>query len=157
VRIFFGLALFVILTGCTSIPSVDGFKPPDNEAAFQQRALMVGKWFGDSPTKDGGRKMYILERFLDGTMKIRFRLIDANGSVEEQTELAQWGVSGNVYFTITHGILDGEDFHPFDPRQPYFNDAYEILELTEEVLQYRHAATGNEYKIKRVADNFDFP
>jgi len=56
VRIFLGLALFVILTGCTSIPSVDGSKPADDEAAFQQRALMVGKWFGDSPTKDGAER-----------------------------------------------------------------------------------------------------
>lgn len=153
----FCLVFLAVIGGCSLTPAVDGYKPVDDQAAYEQRLLMVGTWFGDASTKDGGRKMHIVDRFLDGTMKIRFRVIDAQGNSEEQTELAQWGLSGDIYFTISRGVLDGEEFHEFDPRQPYYNDAYSVLELTETSFQYRHLSTGNEYTIERVEKGFDFP
>nr|MBV6630984.1 hypothetical protein [Oceanococcus sp. HetDA_MAG_MS8] len=153
----FCLVFLAVIGGCSHTPAVDGYKPVDKQATYEQRLLMVGTWFGDAPTKDGGRKMHIVDRFLDGTMKIRFRLVDAQGNSDEQTELAQWGLSGDIYFTISRGILDGEEFHEFDLRQPYFNDAYEVLELTEATFHYRHLVTGSEYTIHRVEKGFDFP
>ena len=101
--------------------------------------------------------MEIVERRRDGSMTIRFLVIDATGKADEQTEVALWGISGPIYFTITRGWLHGRQFHPADPSQSYNYDAYEILELTRQTFRYRHFTTGSEYTLRRVAPDFDFP
>ncbi len=156
-KIFLAAAVLVLIAGSATGQPVDPVKPDDPQSAIQLRNMMLGRWFGDSPTKDGGRRMHIVERRPDGTMKVTFRLIDGKGNVNEQSEIALWGVSGPVYFSITRGWLDGPDFHPADPTQSIYYDAYEILELTDRTFRYRHFTTGSEYRIDRVAPDFEFP
>jgi len=156
-KIFLAATTLVLIAGSPEGPPVDPAKPDDPQSAVQLRNMMLGYWFGDSATKGGGRRMHIVERRRDGTMTIRFRVIDAAGKVDEQTEIALWGVSGPVYFTITRGWLDGNQFHSADPTQAYYYDAYEVLELTERTFRYRHVTTGSEYRIEKVDPDFDFP
>lgn len=147
----------VYIAAATDTPPVDPIKPDVPRSAVQLRNMMLGHWFGDSPTKDGGRRMQIVERRRDGTMTIRFRVIDPAGEVHEQTQVEFWGISGPIYFTIMRGWLKGMRFDPADPTQPYYYDAYEIIELTDKTFRYRHVTTGNKFRIDRVAPDFDFP
>ena len=156
-KIFLAAAALVFIAGSATGQPVDPVKPDDPQSAVLLRTMMFGWWFGETPTKDGGRRMQIVERRRDGTMTIRFRVIDAAGNVEDTTDLALWGISGPVYFTIAQGWFDGRDFHPADPTQSYYYDAYEILELTDRTFRYRHFTTGSEYRLDRVSPDFDFP
>jgi len=156
-KLFFAAVTMVLIAGSPEGPPVDPVKPDDPQSAIQQRDMMLGHWFGESPTKDGGRRMQIVERRRDGTMTIRFRVIDAAGKVHEQTQVEIWGISGPIYFTIMRGWLEGMRFDPADPTQSYNYDAYEILELTRQTFRYRHFTTGSAYRIDRVAPDFDFP
>jgi hypothetical protein len=148
--------LLALLSGCASFGPVDAIKPDAPQSAEQRRNLLVGLWFGDSVTKSGGRKMHIVERYADGTMRIRFRVIEAEETIE-QGEVAFWGISGPVYFSITKGWIEDGKIIPADPTQSYFYDAYEIINLTKEKFRYRHFSTGNEYEITKVDSSFEFP
>lgn len=153
------LAVLVLLgiAAPTTVAQVDSVKPDETALAKANRGKMIGRWFGDTPTKDGGRKMEIVDRYADGTMKITFRVVEPSGEVWDQIELAFWGISGPVYFTMTKGWLEGRRFTPADSTQAYFYDAYEVLELLEESFAYRHFATGSEYRVTKVEPDFDFP
>jgi len=156
-RIFLAAAVLAFIAGPSEGEPVDPVKPHDPESAILLRNMMLGRWFGEAPTKDGGRRMEIVERRPNGTMTIRFRVIDAAGKVDEQTQVEIWGISGPVYFTIMRGWLEGKRFEPADPTQTYYYDAYEILELTNRTFRYRHFTTGSEYKLDRVDADFEFP
>ncbi|WP_237066087.1 hypothetical protein [Microbulbifer guangxiensis] len=149
--------LLSLLTACTSTAPVDAIKPDDSLATTERRNKMIGTWFGDTVTKDGGRKMHIVQRHPDGTQRIDFKLIGADGTVTEQSEIGVWGISGPIYFVAIRGFIEGQQVYPADTSSPYLYDAYEILELTPQVFRYRHMDNDNEYMISRVEDGFSFP
>ena len=119
--------------------------------------MMVGKWYGNQPTKDGGLRQQLIQRAPDGTYGITFRVTNQDGEIIEQTEVGQWGVSGPVYFSIFRGWLDGDEFIPADSADPYNYDAYRILTLTSDFFEYEHVTTGNRFTLERVSNDFDFP
>lgn len=118
---------------------------------------MVGKWYGSQPTKEGGVKQHTIERAIDGSYKIVFRVTDANGKVEESSEVGHWGVSGPIYFSIFRGWLSDGRLSTSDPTSPYNYDAYKIINLSTEDFEYESFSSGNRYKIKRVPNDFEFP
>lgn len=155
-RLAFAVALLLAASGCAMRPAIDATKQPNMPQEIQ-RSLLVGKWFGDAETKEGGRRLQITYRAPDGTYKVTFRFFEPSGQMWEQSEVGFWGVSGGVYFTITKGWLDGEQFSEADPTDASLNDAYQILELTQEQFRYRALQSGNEYSLSRVVDSFQFP
>jgi hypothetical protein len=156
VRTFVVSLCLLTCAGCAVQPAIDAAKPPDVSQA-ETRSLMIGTWYGDAPTKDGGRRLQITRRAADGTFQVMFRVISASGEVAEQTEVGFWGVSASVYFTITRGWLHGERFSEADPEDASLNDAYQILELSSERFRYRALQSGSEYSLTRVPDSFTFP
>lgn len=141
----------------TSEEKVTPLKPPTSEAQAEAWNLMIGSWYGSQPTQDGGLLERISERFPDGTYKVRFRVHSPDGEVFEQTEVGNWGVSGEIYFAIYRGRVEGEKLIPSDPSDPYNYDAYEIVSLSEERFEYEHVANGNRYVVERVSPDFEFP
>lgn len=155
-RAIFTLAILLVIVGCANVPPIESFKKPDASQA-EQRAMLVGKWFGEAPTNDGGRRLQIIQRDADGTFKVSFRVIEPSGKVFEQTELGLWGISGSVYFTITRAWIEGERVLKADPTDASLDDAYDVLELTKERFRYRSVQSNNEFSLSRVADSFEFP
>lgn len=155
-RLVFVVALLLAASGCAIRPAIDVTKQPDTSQE-QQRSRLVGKWFGDARTKDGGRRLQITQRAPNGTYKVTFRVFEPSGQTWEQSEVGFWGVSGGVYFTITKGWVDGDSFSEANPTDASLNDAYQIVELTQDRFIYRALQSGNEYSLSRVADSFEFP
>jgi hypothetical protein len=153
---FFALVLGALLLSACS-PSTVHTQKPHAAASEAQRSALVGRWYGETATKDGGKRLHIMERSADGTYRVNFRTIESSGKVSDQTEVGLWGVSGLVYFTITRGWLQDERFVPADPEEAYYYDAYKILELSKKQLRYRSCAVGDKFLVTRVADDFSFP
>ena len=148
--------LLLVTAGCVSESGVDAMKP--REASEQeQRAMLVGSWYGESVTKSGGSRAHLMRRAADGTFKVTFRVVDSNGKITEPTEVGVWGASGSVYFTITRGWIRGDRLVSASPDDANLNDAYEILELTHDRFRYRNFQTRNEFTVKRVPDTFELP
>lgn len=130
---------------------------PREASEQEQRAMLVGSWYGESVTKSGGSRAHLMRRAADGTFKVTFRVVDSNGKITEQTEVGVWGASGSVYFTITRGWIRGDRLVSASPDDANLNDAYEILELTHDRFRYRNFQTRNEFTVKRVPDTFELP
>jgi hypothetical protein len=117
---------------------------------------MVGKWYGSQPKKDGGYLEWIVDRALDGSYLVRFRLQEQDGNVREQAEVGEWGIAGPIYFSVFKAYVRENEFVPVDPTNPYNRNAYKILELSEETFIYEEFNTKNKYTAKRVPETFDF-
>lgn len=141
----------------TSQESVIGIKPPLKLVQDVAWNLMVGKWYGSQPTKDGGKQEKIMERSQQGTYKTTFRFYNQEGTYKEHIEVGFWGISSSVYFTIFRGRLEGDKLTPSDPSNPYNYDAYKVIKLTKEVLEYNHFSNDAIYVNKRVSSDFNFP
>lgn len=157
ISILIMLAMMGCATTHTSTEEITSVKPSLPSSQEEAWNLLIGKWYGSQPTKDGGEKKEIVERSPQGTYQITFRIYGKDGQYKEQTEAGQWGVSGPVYFTIFRGWVKGNRFSPSNPADPYNYDAYRIIKLNNEEFGYENYSSGNRYIVKRVSDDFVFP
>ena len=118
---------------------------------------MVGTWFGNQPNKNGGRYMWIDHRYNDGTYKVNFRITDASGKRQEKTEIGEWGVAGDIVFSIYKGDLHGDKVVHVGPTDPYTRDVYRILKLTDELYEYELIDSDLKFTARRVSADFNFP
>ena len=150
----------VALFGCnathTANYEVSVPKPFLTSTEIEFRNQLIGKWYGNQPNKKGGTKEWIKNNRIDGTYEIQFKNTSSLGEVRYKTETGDWGVSGNIYFSIYRGYVYKEKFHPSDPRDPYNYDAFNIILLNENQYEYVHVTTSNRYLVKRVSDDFEF-
>ncbi len=160
IKIYLAIFLTTIATAFISLKSPDysvtSSKPAVSSSQEGTWKLMIGKWYGKQPTKDGGTKEEIIEKLPNGTYKIQFRVTQPDGTKTERTEVGYWGVSGNIYFSIFKGWLSGSEIISANPTDPYNYDAYHIIELTTEKFEYQHVSTGNRYVNQRVGNDFKF-
>jgi hypothetical protein len=155
------LLIALAISGCanqhTFNRTVTESKPSVSISEEERWLFMVGKWYGSLPTKDGGVRQQIVERYPNGSYKITFKVIDSKGKSEESSEVGNWGISGPIYFTIFRGWLYSTGIEQADPSSPYNYDAYNIVSLTSDLFEYSHVTSGNKYKIQKVGPDFEFP
>jgi hypothetical protein len=155
------IALLITINACSSLNTssnfVDVTKPSLSISEKNRWDLMVGKWFGSQPVKDGSTRMEIIERNSDGTYIITFKHLKTDGTSDTQSEVGQWGVVGPVYFSIFRGWVTEKGISPSDTSNPYNYDAYEIIELKEDYFRYKSYTSNNYYTLKKVEDEFEFP
>lgn len=132
---------------------------PTRSGSTRQKkwAQLIGKWFGSLDLEGGGKYTWINERKNDGTYKVQFRITDASGKKEEFIEVGEWGVSGDIYFTIYKGDLEGGKIIPVDTTNPTYRDAYRILNLTNDIFEYEGLDEGSRFSVRKVAPNFTLP
>lgn len=88
------------LSGCTITNKLPQFYPDLSKKDYTNWYRMTGKWYGNMESEDKGKNEWLVERNLDGTYIIQFKNTDKMGNVEKSTEIGEWGISGNIYFTI---------------------------------------------------------
>ena len=127
---------------------------PDKVANWN---YMTGKWYGEQPTQEGGIRQELINRNINGTYKVTFRVHDKNGKYTDQSEAGHWGMSGPIYFTAFRGWVYGEQLSPSNPSDPYNYDAYKIIKLNEKYFEYQSFSTSNRFSLMKVANDFEFP
>ena len=162
IRKIIAISLFLILlNGCastlTSSEAVIHEKPDPSLSQKEKWKNMVGKWFGEQPTKEGGKRQWIVERASNGTYKITFRVYRKDGVFSESAEVGQWAVSGPVYMTLFRGHLNGRQIDLVDPSDSYNYDAYEILVLNKTTFKYKSFEYNETFTTIKVKNNFVFP
>ncbi|MCB1628521.1 MAG: hypothetical protein KDI51_07755 [Xanthomonadales bacterium] len=143
--------LLLALAGTTEAP-VDAQKP-FVLGDLVARTWMVGRWRGEVRTDDGYTRIWELTRTADGTFETNFCIACGTAAERHLVEYGRWGVSGPVYFTITEGWIGNGRRNPVDPNDESLYDAYYIVEAKGDSMTYRNAATGNEFTIRREAQN----
>ncbi len=149
------LAAFIVLlaTGCNT-PRVSFGKNPRPTGFEDRRALLAGKWLGEAPLAEGGRKVWLMDRAAGGTYVITFRNYRPDGQFSEETEYGDWGLSADIYFTLTRGWITDGHRQPVGTRESYYDDAYRIIELTPQRFAYTSLATGTSYVVRKVSDSY---
>lgn len=148
------LAAAVVLSACAwndapRTVDVQLAKPGTPEQTALRREQLSGCWVGAAQIAGGGQRVWLVQRNGDGSFRIDFRTAVENAEAEVTTEVGMWGVSGDIYFTITRGWLTPDGPQPADLGDPYFYDAYLIEALDEQQFVYRHAETGYAYRVTR--------
>lgn len=145
------LILLVFLAGCAS----NGIQPSSTEATFdrevtnEMRKKMIGEWCGDKWYDDGSYRKWWVNRLEDGTYKIDFTNINAEGTVKNTSEYGLWGVRAPIYFSAMRGFIEDNRPIPADTTRADLYDAYKILELTHEEFKYKSYTSGNEFVLRR--------
>ncbi len=138
-------------SSCTSLspPTITVAKPSTPPGVTQREEWLIGKWYGDQPTRTGSRRQWITDRNADGTFHVHFKVTDHTDPLFnwEEEENGVWGVCGKYQVTKTHGGGDTS----------YLWDVYEITLLTEKDFHYRNVETGNKFQVKKVSREFTFP
>jgi hypothetical protein len=163
-RIISLLTIAFLVAGCgsripgrSSGPPVSATKSLTPETVTHLRHLLIGCWYGDQPTKEGGRKQWIAQRHSDGTFRIRFRISNGRGYVEEQVESGDWGVSSRFMVYVTKSLSNDTLREKVPASDPYYWDIYEILEVDSVHLEYLAVATGNRFLVRKVPFDFTMP
>lgn len=149
----FLILIMVCLAGCASSSGIHLSKSWDQRGE-QQRASMVGKWLGESPVREGGSKSWLIDRSADGTYVVTFRNVAIDGTVDVDQEYGDWGISGDIYFTMTRGWLRNGQKQPVLQRESYFDDAYVVKRLTPSEFVYASVASGDVYTARKVGAGF---
>ena len=159
------LTLVILITSSLVLASISDEKPiitPATKPELSQKKIeswsnMVGTWYGVLTNESGIIREQITTRYEDGTYKVTFRNHETNDKYKDSTEAGNWGISGPIYFTIYRGWLEGTDFIPSDPSDPYNYDAYKIIQLDTEVFVYESYSTKTQFSLKKVPNDFEFP
>lgn len=156
-----GIIFVIAITFClsctsqfTSATNIENSKPRLKYTQKEKWNLMVGKWFGFQPTKDGGQRKWLAERNPNGTYVITFRSYEKDGSYRESVEVGEWGISGSIYFTIFKARVIGAELYPVDPTDPYNRDAYNIVSLNKKRFEYISSDNGQHYVTEKVGQEF---
>jgi len=130
------------------------YKPQPSLVETRRHAMMIGKWVGESPVEMDGQRRVLLQRNADGSFTVTFKTEWEDERVALEQQVGQWGIAGPVYFTITTGWVDGDRVDPTDLGQPYFYDAYRVVDLDNDRFEFESFSTGQPYVLQRVADSF---
>ena len=134
-------------------PAFPAYKPQPSHKEVRRHAMMIGHWVGESPVGAGGQRRVLLQRSADGTFEVTFETCRGEHPVLVEKQVGQWGLSGPVYFTITTGWVDGDRIDPTEPGEPYFYDAYRVINLQHDLFEYESFSDGRRYVMRRVADS----
>ncbi|NGN98418.1 hypothetical protein G5S52_12395 [Grimontia sp. S25] len=149
VFLLFALPLFVFAS--SELPAITEAKPILTIEQKQLRASFLGEWESLQNTEGGNIRRTHLTRSADGRYVVRFEFSNHDGDiVNETTEYGDWGVSGDIYFTIFKGWLKNGTATPSDPYDAYNYDAYKILRVTENTLVIKNLTSGNKFYYKRL-------
>lgn len=116
---------------------------------------ICGKWYSKTITKENDTLEQICDRYEDGTFIILFKITDVKGDKTLQTESGEWGISGNIYFTIIKVITENGEQGEVDVLSPLYRDAYIIKSLTDKKMVYQHINTKDIYVDKKVDKKFE--
>ncbi|MBU2894024.1 hypothetical protein KO495_11950 [Colwellia sp. D2M02] len=118
------------------------------------RSLLCGCWFSTNTTNEGLKSTEYSEILPDGSFEFTFSRFDSNNQlIEKVTELGDWGLVGDIHFTITKDEVIDEQLYAADLNDEGNYQAYRVLQLNHQIFEYQHILTNETYIMRRVVDN----
>jgi hypothetical protein len=117
------------------------------------RDLLLGYWYRGDSDAEGNQMTEFARIEPDGSFEFIFVQYNQAGEVvEEITELGDWGLVGDIHFTITKGELIDEEHYGADMTDEENYQAYKILDLDRNIVKYQHIITDEVFILRRVVD-----
>jgi len=119
-----------------------------------RRELLVGQWIRNCYDQDGYPFVENAQFFSDGSFEFSFMTMSHEGKVTEQSiELGEWGLVGDIHFTITRNEVIDEKLYSADMNNAENYHAYKVKQLTADSFEYQHIVSKESFILKRVIDN----
>lgn len=163
--LFSSLAMLLGMIGCmgsdqssvrASARTITAFKPEPDAVMQQRLEWMIGYWYGDQPTKNGGRKQYLAHHEADGKLAVIFKISDSLKGERNYSETGLWGLSGAYFSTLINHSDEPFSFNAAAPSPSSWN-IYQIENIQKDELRYISVETGNRYEMRRVTQEFKMP
>ncbi len=117
------------------------------------RALLFGRWYRNDIDTQGRQIVEYAELSADGSFEFTFVSTEQETNITEQIiELGDWGVVGNVHFTITKSEFVDQQLYAADLNNSDNYQAYNILQLNHQVFEYQHIETKEIFIMRKVTD-----
>ena len=118
------------------------------------REQLVGQWYRMDNNELGHQMSEYAEISADGSYEFTFSTLNEKGNVIEQSiELGDWGLVGDIHFTLTKSeFVDNELFNSDLGNSDNYH-AYRVLQLNSQVFQYQHIVTNEVFIMRRVVGN----
>ena len=123
-----------------------------------ERALLCGRWFREDIISANKKTIEYAQICIDGSFEFTFiTLVTAKNAtdeiVEQVTELGDWGLVGDVHFTITKDEVFDEQLYATDLNDSNNYHAYKVIQLNHHVFEYQHVETHETFLMRKVTDN----
>ena len=117
------------------------------------RELLFGRWYRDDIDEQGKQVVEYAELSADGSFEFTFVSTEQQTNVTEQViELGDWGLVGNVHFTITKSELIDQQLYAADLNDSNNYQAYNVLQLNHQTFEYQHVETKEIFMMRKVTD-----
>lgn len=121
------------------------------------REQLFGQWFRLDINEQGQQLSEFAVFFPDGRFEFTFSTLTITGEViHQEVELGDWGLVGDIHFTLTKNELIDETLYPAVLENADNYHAYQVLQLTNKTFEYRHILTNEVFIMRRVIDNIGF-
>jgi hypothetical protein len=115
------------------------------------RALLFGRWYRNDIDSQGRQIVEYAELSADGSFEFTFVSTEQETNVTEQVvELGDWGLVGNVHFTITKSELIDQQLYAADLNDSDNYQAYIVLQLDHHTFEYQHVETKETFVMRKV-------
>jgi hypothetical protein len=117
------------------------------------RALLFGRWYRKDIDEQGQQVVEYAELSADGSFEFTFVSTEQETNITKQViELGDWGVVGNVHFTITKSELIDQQLYAADLNDSNNYQAYKVLQLNHLIFEYQHIETKEIFMMRKVTD-----
>jgi len=114
-----------------------------------KREQLLGSWFRQELDKYGMQHSENAIFNEDGSYEFTFISAKEGEIVEQVIEYGDWGLVGDVHFTITQSELVDEQYFEADLSQENNYNAYKVLQLNNHYFEYQHIVSKEKYFLKR--------
>ncbi|MDP7593655.1 MAG: hypothetical protein QF552_13355 [Litorilituus sp.] len=121
------------------------------------REFLLGRWFRQDTDEHNRKVIEYAEFSADGSFEFTFVIlaitVDKKEQIIEQiTELGDWGLVGDIHFTITKDEVIDEQIYAADLNHSENYHAYRVLQLSHQLFEYQHVETKEVFKMRRIND-----
>lgn len=115
------------------------------------RELLFGRWYRGEQDKKGHTISESSELAADGSYEFTFIVYDDKGEIVEQTiELGDWGLVGDIHFTMAKSEFIDGDHYAADLGDGNNYHAYKVLQLNSQIFEYQHVISNEVFILRRV-------
>lgn len=118
------------------------------------RALLFGRWYRNETDAKGNETGEYAELSADGSFEFTFVSTEQEiNRTKQVVELGDWGLVGNIHFTITKNELVDQQLYAADLNNGDNYQAYKVLKLDHYTFEYQHIETKEIFKMRKITDN----
>lgn len=117
------------------------------------RELLIGRWYRSDTDEQHASTTEYADMSADGSYEFTFIRQNEQGEILEQIiELGDWGLVGDIHFTMAKSEFVDEQHYAADLADPDNYHAYRVLKLDSKIFEYQHVVTNEVFILRRVTD-----